>query len=66
MAKFTERLDIKMTAEDMQLLAERALKADKPLTVYAREIIVERINPLFGGSDASSSVEGDKPHSVED
>lgn len=66
MAKFTERLDIKMTAEDMQLLAEGALKAGIPLTVYARNIILQRINPLFGGSYEVSDMEKDIPRPVED
>lgn len=47
--KFTERLDIKMTKEDMYLLAQAAYNADKPLTVYARDLIVKQINPLFKG-----------------
>lgn len=47
MAKYTERLDIKMTSQDMLLLAEASLKAGKPLTVYARELILNQINPLF-------------------
>lgn len=49
MAKFTERLDIKMTPEDMAILAEESLKANLPLTVYARELIIKQINPLLGG-----------------
>lgn len=48
MAKYTERLDIKMTPQDMLLLAEESLKAGMPLTVYARELIISQINPLIG------------------
>lgn len=47
MAKYTERLDIKMTKEDMCLLATASLKAGKPLTVYARELILNQINPMM-------------------
>lgn len=61
MAKFTERLDIKMTPEDMALLAALSIKAGMPLTVYAREIIIRQINPLLGGGgNASISLERDK------
>lgn len=47
MAKYTERLDIKMTSQDMLLLAEASLKAGKPLTVYARDLILDQINPMM-------------------
>lgn len=47
MSKYTERLDIKMTAEDMAFLSEASLRANKPLTVYARELIIKQINPMF-------------------
>ena len=59
MRKYTERLDIKMTAEDMAILAEASLKAGLPLTVYARELIISQINPLLflGGRNAGEHVE---------
>lgn len=66
MAKFTERLDIKMTPEDMTLLAAASLKAKLPLTVYARELILRQLNPLFGGSNEISSVESSQSRTVED
>lgn len=44
---YTERLDIKMTSQDMVLLAEASLKAGMPLTVYARELIVSQLNPML-------------------
>lgn len=47
MARYTERLTIKMTPEDMQLLAVESLKAKLPMTTYAREVILSRINPMF-------------------
>lgn len=60
---FTERLDIKMTPEDMLLLAEASLKADMPLTVYARQIILDAINPMIasagnGGGDECERARG--------
>lgn len=66
MAKYTERLDIKMTSEDMYILAEKALKADKPLTVYARELILQQINPLLreGRQDEGGNVETNKSSPV--
>lgn len=66
MAKFTERLDIKMTPEDMALLAAASLKAKLPLTVYARELILRQLNPIFRGSDETSSMESRQPRTVED
>lgn len=67
MAKYTERLDIKMTPEDMQLLAVSSLKAEKPLTVYARELIIRQLNPLLREDyhHESVSLENNKPGSVE-
>lgn len=53
MGKYTERLDIKMTPEDMLLLAEASLKAGMPLTVYARYLIVLQLNPLMKGAKES-------------
>lgn len=60
MAKFTERLDIKMTPEDMALLAEKSRIAGMPLTVYARELILRQINPLLRGGNASIPLEKTK------
>lgn len=47
MAKYTERLDIKMTSQDMCILATESIKAGKPLTVYARDLILNQINPMM-------------------
>lgn len=47
MRKYTERLDIKMTSQDMVLLAEASLKAGLPITVFARELIIKQLNPML-------------------
>lgn len=67
MAKYTERLVIKMTPEDMAQLAEASLRAGLPLTVYARELIINQINPLFagGGQHARTAVERVEPRALE-
>lgn len=41
------------------MLAKAAYTAGKPLTVYARELIIKQINPLLGGgvSNADEDVE---------
>lgn len=65
MAKYTERLDIKMTPEDMAILAAQSLKEGMPLTVYARELILSQINPMLKGEIyASRVVENNDPSSV--
>lgn len=66
MRKYTERLDIKMTAEDMALLAESAIRVGVPLTVHARNLILLHINPLLGGNNASSTMESGEPGPMED
>lgn len=53
--RYTERLDIKMTKEDMFILAQKAYKEGKPLTVYARELIINQINPLLKQSTDDES-----------
>lgn len=50
MRKYTERLDIKMTPQDMLLLAEASLKANLPITVYARNLIIDQLNPMLHGA----------------
>ncbi len=69
MRKYTERLDIKMTPEDMQLLAVKSLKAGMPLTVYARELIIKQLNPMLVEGQANNAISGldkDKSGSVAD
>lgn len=71
MAKFTERLDIKMTSQDMLLLSEASLKARLPLTVYARELIISQLNPMLqksvpGGENESLHMEKTISRPVED
>lgn len=65
MAKYTERLDIKMTKEDMALLAQASLKAGQPLTVYARVLILRQLNPLLGGRNEELSLESSQAGAVE-
>lgn len=63
MRKYTERLDIKMTSQDMVLLAEASLKAGLPITVFARELIIKQLNPMLkesGGVNARQPVENCK------
>ena len=67
MRKYTERLDIKMTPEDMQLLAAQAYEVGIPLTVYARSIILDVINPMFGGNDnANERMEANQSRKLEE
>lgn len=67
MAKYTERLAIKMMPEDMAILAEMSLRARVPLTTYARELLIKQINPMLknGGGHARATMEDIKPHPVE-
>lgn len=65
MAKYTERLDIKMTKEDMALLAAASLKAGQQLTVYARNLILRQLNPLLGGSNEELPLESSQAGAVE-
>lgn len=69
MAKFTERLDIKMTSQDMLLLAEKSLRAHMPITVYARNIIISHINPMMKQGekiDATFNLEKTESRPMED
>lgn len=45
--KYTYRLVIKMTEEDMCLLESEALRHGLPFTSYARTLILNQINPLI-------------------
>lgn len=65
MARYTERLDIKMTAEDMALLAAGALAHNLPLTVYARELIINQLNPMLGGNHDAGHMERYIPNKLE-
>lgn len=65
MARYTERLDIKMTPEDMALLAAGALGHGLPLTVYARELIINQLNPLLGGDNDTRYMERYIPNKLE-
>lgn len=65
MARYTERLDIKMTREDMALLAAAALRHGMPLTVYARELLINQINPLLGGEHEERNLERDILYKLE-
>lgn len=60
MGKYTERLDIKMTSQDMCILAAASLKAGKPLTVYARDLILNQINPMM--RETAGEGECDRPY----
>lgn len=71
MRKYTERLDIKMTSQDMLLLAAASLKANQPLTVYARNLILNQINPMMqankeGGVNARLEMENSEPYRLEE
>ena len=58
MARYTQRLVIKMTPEDMQLLTVASEVVGIPTTSYARQIILKHINPFFKGeADAGKHVE---------
>lgn len=71
MRKYTERLDIKMTSQDMLLLAAASLKANQPLTVYARNLILNQINPMMqankeGRVNARLEMENSEPYRLEE
>lgn len=46
-AKYTRRLVIKMTPEDMNALEKAAKERNLPPTVLCRLVILEAINPIF-------------------
>ena len=60
MAKYTERLDIKMTPEDMAILAEESYIKGLPITVYARQLILNQINPLLSDKCECDTAHGKK------